>query len=645
MFRHRGSGERRDRGQASMGYIGAILAAAVAVSSVTVAVNQQGPLITHNFRCAVTKLVTVGKGTCAPLEGQPGDPGDPGDPGGAPGRPPKSCADVIYANSTKSGSTHSNSSEYSRQVRVNCIWYPVNPECVALAGIPGWEPGTVIPDDQKDALQKLVDCVTGGVGKPGPNPDDIACNKTTVMTGIVTRDPPKAQFGCTEWVVPIECKDAWEAWQKLPKDASPGDRQQAGIKLQSCMENFYAKNETVCVVKQDTTTNKFEITLLFFLKIEESNGVVIEQLGDGRWRVHMLDETKVGGDFKTPDFGNGAEFGLMASTGWGSDQTFEFGDKTSAESWVKWYADYAKTAASIKRSTNGPCPKGECYPNLWDTKHMKELMKTEPKRTKLSDATSRSTAVGVKGGYTPPGSGAGGSGEYKAEGNQDQDGDLEGALTNALGADFKGKVSLTATYNKDGSLAKVIMAVDNTAMVNLVKLNPEISAKLPGGFSVDASFLYQHDEGKATIRENVIDVGTHEYLRDSLTETMAGIFPQDKDGKFSKDAPKLDFDTGGIGDLTETVGTTRNLDYDIKIDEVSGGAGITFAGLPLISIKGGKVTEGRDLTGSSLDVIDVNGNKTKMDPSPKCHDKQIDPNAYSYDKGPPYADRPSYQYS
>jgi len=46
------------------------------------------------------------------------------------------------------------------------------------------------------------------------------------------------------------------------------------------MENFYAKNETVCFVKQDTVTEKWEITLLFFLKIEESNGVMVEQLGE-----------------------------------------------------------------------------------------------------------------------------------------------------------------------------------------------------------------------------------------------------------------------------------------------------------------------------------------------------------------------------
>jgi hypothetical protein len=687
MFRYPGHhGAARERGQASLAYIGALLAVAVIVSTATVAAAGNQEKVTKAAQCAADKVIYLGQKPCDP--GTPGDPGDPADPEdpadptGPGGERPKSCDDVIYANSTRSGTTHSNPSEYSRQVRVNCIWYPVNPECVELAGIPNWEPGLTVPPDQGEALQKLVDCVTGGVGPPKPDPDDVTCNKTTIMTGKVTKDPPLAQFGCTEFVVPIECKSQWDAWNALPEDASPGDRQQASIGLQSCMENFYEKNETVCIVKQDSETNKTEITLLFFLKIEESNGVIIEQLGDGRWRVHMLDETKVGGDFKLPDFGKGAEFGLMASTGWSSDKTFEFGDKASAEAWVEWYKDYAKTTGAIKRRMDGPCPKGECWANPWDTKHLKELMDTEPKRKKHSEATGRSTEVSVSGGFNPPGGGVGASANYKAEGGQenryfedggkavtltmsdaggasllaklsksskkdgaeDKPGDTSGGLKGALGADFKGKVSLTAYYNPNGSLGKVIMSVDDTAMATLVKLDPSISVKLPGGFSVDASFTYQHDEGTATIRENVIDVGTHEYLRDQLEATMSEIFPQDDEGKFSDDAPSLNFETGGIGDLTDTVGTTRDLKYDVTVDEVSGGGGVSFAGLPLVEIKGGKVTEGRDLTGSSLDVIDVNGNKTTMTPSPKCKAKQINPDDYVYDKGPPYADREDYEY-
>jgi hypothetical protein len=105
----------------------------------------------------------------------------------------------------------------------------------------------------------------------------------------------------------------------------------------------------------------------------------------------------------------------------------------------------------------------------------------------------------------------------------------------------------------------------------------------------------------------------------------------------------MDFDTGGIGDLTDDYGTTRNLDYDVTQEEIMGGGGLYFGGLPLIEVKGGRLTDGRDLTGSSLEVIDVNGTKRKQNPSPKCHDKQVDPATYKFDDGPPYADRqPNY---
>jgi hypothetical protein len=124
-------GRGSDRGQASLACVGAVLAAVLAVGSTLVAADQQGLLVAYNTKCAVTKLVTAGQGTCTPMGGQPGDPVDPDDSGGEPGQLPKTCADVIYADSTRSGSTHSNASEFSRQLRVNCIWYPINGPCVA----------------------------------------------------------------------------------------------------------------------------------------------------------------------------------------------------------------------------------------------------------------------------------------------------------------------------------------------------------------------------------------------------------------------------------------------------------------------------------------------------------------------------------
>jgi hypothetical protein len=687
MSRPRPLYSRSDRGQASLAYIGALLAAAMVVSAATVAVGKNQEPITRAAHCAVDKVITLLQSSCADgVEAGPGAP-DPSAPGGPldegpGGERPKSCADVIYVNSTRSGTTHSNPSEFSRQVRVNCVWYPVNPDCVPLAAVPYWEPEMTVPAQEREAMQKLADCVTAGVGPPGKNPDDIACNKTTIMTGKVTKDPPLAQFGCTEWVVPIQCKDQWEAWQELATDASPGDRYQAGVGLQSCIENFYSQNETVCFVKQDKVTEKWEITMLFFLKVEGSNGVLVEQLGDGRWRVHALDESKIGGDFKGPKDLHSAEFGLLAMSGWSGDKTFEFGDQAAAEKWVEWYKDYSATLGRIKSANRTNCPHAYCVGDPSANGHLRDLVKSEPKRKKISEADGRSTTVNVRGGYNPNGGGGVGiNGGWKGEastenrysedgtksstltmsnegavnllaklsrskkkpgekpGDPKVDGDLGGTLNESIGTSAKGKVSLTAAYNKDGSLAKVIVTMDDSFLNTLSKVNPELSVKLPGGFTVEPTFTYQVDKGQSTIREIVVDMATHEDRRAELEDVMKEIFPQDDKGKFSGEAPSLSFNTGGIGDLVDDVGTTRNLKYDTSVEEISGSLGVYFAQMPLINVKGGKITEGRNLTGSSLDVTDVNNNTTKMTPSPKCRDKQVNPETYGYDKGPPFADR------
>src|SRR6185312_10476256 len=138
-----------------------------------------------------------------------------------------------------------------------------------------------------------------------------------------------------------------------------------------------------------------------------------------------------------------AEFGLLAMTGWGSDKTFEFGDKASAEKWVEWYKDYSKTAAKVRQRASGPCQWGQCMLGGKDAKHLKDLIATEPKRKKLSDAEGRSTTVQVKGGYNPTGGGGvGGNASWKGEGTKENRYWLDGTSSSTLTMSDEGAVNL-----------------------------------------------------------------------------------------------------------------------------------------------------------------------------------------------------------
>jgi hypothetical protein len=648
----------REQGQAALAYIGAILTVGIVVATTTIAVAHEQEHANQRAQCAATELVTAGQEECpSGPAGSPGDPDDPGGDSGPPGQRPSSCTDVIYADS-----------DGSRQVRVNCVWYPIPPTCSELSNIPNWQPGLTAPAGNGETVQQLADCVTAGTGPPSVNPDDITCTAATPMTGVVTAEPPTAQVGCTAWIVPKECAEQWTSFQGLAEDAAPGDRQRASDALAKCINDFYKANEVDCIVKSETTTSRVEIKVLFFLKIEKNQGLLVEQLGDGRWRVHALDGVKVGADINLPEGTKGIDFNLLAMAGWASDDTYEFPDQASTEKWVEWYKDW-KAGYNESDCVLGFCPGGESKD---------ELLTKEPPRRKHSEAESKSLTVGVKGGWSPGGNGAGISGGWEGEGTRetrelvngqhvttltmsdeggvallgklgkkrgqdkdgkDQPGTQSGALKDSLGVEVKGKTSFTVVWNADGTPAKIILGVDDTMLGTLAKVNPEVQVKLPGGFSVGADFLYQRKEGTSTIRENVIDFGTHPELVGDIMPLLDELFPRNDDGDFKNDAPKLDFDTGGIGDLTDNYGTTRNLKYDVTQEEIMGGGGVYFGGLPLIEVKGGKLTEGRDLTGSSLEVIDVNGDKRKQDPSPKCKDKQVDPATYKFDAGPPFADR------
>ena len=122
MFRRVGANDR-ERGQASTAYIGAILTVTVFIGSVSAAALTHQSDVTQAMKCAVLELVTAGHKTCDPAGGE-GEPGaGPGGGGGRPGHRPRDCQDVIYADSASDQGQAADG--YGRQVRVNCIWYPV----------------------------------------------------------------------------------------------------------------------------------------------------------------------------------------------------------------------------------------------------------------------------------------------------------------------------------------------------------------------------------------------------------------------------------------------------------------------------------------------------------------------------------------
>ncbi|GAB2495177.1 hypothetical protein GCM10027063_38010 [Promicromonospora xylanilytica] len=637
--------------------------------------------VSEQLICAVSPIVKEdGADDCG--DGAAGG-GDEGAPGDGYGPPSGDCeTDVTFEFVDKPDSQWD-----TAVVQIGCDWYPGPTACFDKH-----MPEGHLDRDRGDRvyleeeIQDFVDCVVDGRGGPQDDPNDESCVNAMPTSGEIDEDaPPKVQVGCREWPVPKGCEAEWAAYE----DAAPGkERAARSGDLANCISDKYDSIEVPCVVQATGHVDSSEIQFLFF-RWGDSNGTLIEKLGDGRIRIHVLRGVETGAGVSGDNVGGSpVSFDIAGITGYGKDKTYEFTDMQKAQDWIDWYKKYNLTEelvfSPISRNcgpnpaTQSYCPPREHMPDIGD---LQELEGQEPEHHELAEADSDIKKVKFKGGlsltgkagqFELTGSVEGGyEGEVQVEDRRWSDGsrtatytssDIGGFLIGAslggkqpftkdkkgkptssgggagsgqVGKEWKGTTSTTVAWGKGGELSKLIISMDDQVMRTLFKAGIDIDVALPYGFTAGGGYSTSEEQGTISKRELIIDFNQYPELREKLGPTIDKVFPRDDDGNLIKDDVEIDgndSDGGLLYDYAEDYANVRELEYDATRATEGGSGGITWQGLDLFKVSFTSVDEERTLKESSFEVTDVDGNKQTMSPAPKCKDKDfVQPPAYYSD--------------
>ena len=556
-------------------------------------------------------------------------------------------------------------------VQIGCVWYPNVESCFA-DHMPEDFLDRAIGDGAylEEEVQDFADCVLDGRGGPKDDPNSDSCATAMPTSGEFDEDaPPKVQVGCREWPVPEGCEEDWAAY----KDAPAGkERAARSGELANCISDTYDSIEIPCVVQATGHVDETQIQFLFF-RWGGSNGTLIEKLGDGRIRIHVLRGVETGAGLSGDGVGGSpVSFDIAGITGYAKDKTYEFTDMQKAQDWIDWYKKYDNVNATRPYCwTSGTIPAVHC--DYSDQERAEELRGQEPEHHELAEADSDIKKVKLKGGlsltgkagqFELTGSVEGGyEGEIQIEDRRWSDGsrtatytssDIGGFLIGAslggkqpftkdkkdkptssgggggkgqVGKEWKGTTSTTVAWDKDGKLSKLIISMDDQVMRTLYKAGIDIDVALPYGFTVGGGYSKSEEEGTLSKRELIIDFNQFPHLREKLGPTIDKVFPRDDDGNLIKDDVEIDGNDSEGGVLygyAEEHANVRELEYDSTKVTEGGNGGLTWQGLDLFKVSFTSVDEERTLNESSFEVTDVDGNKQKTSPAPQCRAKDFE---------------------
>lgn len=678
---------RGDAGQALPEYVGVIGLVLLIVGIVFAAATPVGADVSEQLICAVSPIVKEnGQDDCgAAAGGGPGAPGEEDGPGDEYSPPEGDCEqDVTFDRvDVTEGWT-------SSVVQIGCEWQPVPFSCLFLHLPDGWLDRA---EDERvyraDEIQDFVDCVTDGRGGPSDDPNDENCvNAVPASDGVDPDAPPKVQVGCREWPVPKGCEEEWEKYENA---ATERERAGASGLLANCVAETYKSMEPPCVVEATGRVDETKISFLFF-RWGGSNGTLIEKLGDGRIRIHILR----GVEFGTGVSGDGVggspvSFDVAGITGYSKDKTYEFTDMGKAQEWIDWYKRYNSVNGNRPYCwTSGTIPAVHCDHS--DEERADELAQQEPEHHELAEAESDTRKVKFKGGlsmkgeagqFSLKGSVEGGyEGEIQVEERLFSDGsqtatytssDIGGFLIGAklggkqpftkngdkttssggaggkgkVGMEWKGTTSTTVAWDKEGKLSKLIITMDEQVMRTLYNAGIDVEVALPYGFSVGAGYKKSEEEGTISTRQLIIDFNQYPELREKLGPKIDEVFPRDDDGRLIKDDVEIDgndSDGGEFYEAAEDHANVRELEYDASKVTEGGEGGLSWQGLDLFKLEFTEIEEEKILKESSFEVTDVDGNKQKTSPAPQCRAEDFEqPDGYYSDdfSDPPTANADS----
>ena len=573
-------------------------------------------------------------------------------------------------------------------VQIDCVWYPVKTICASSEIPDGWFDRD--EDDRiyrEDEVVELVDCVTKGSGPPKDDPEDKSCVNTLPTSGEFDEDgPPKVQVGCKELPVPHLCEKEWAAY----KDAAAG-KERAGKAgdLANCISDVYGEIEPECVVSSSSHVDSENISFIF-VRWGNSNGMLVEQLGDGRIRVHILKGGESGGGI-TGDAGV-ISFDVAGMAGYSMDKTYEFTDMEKAQEWIDWYKEYNKVAGKMNNDCtpssekwgDACTPSGEGDELAEEEPEHHELSEGEgsSKKVRFSGGLSGSTEVGpaevegsVEGGYEGEvsvdetlysdgattvsytstdiggfliGASIGGGKpfaknkkECKQKDSDESKCGLDLAGAGSGGMEWTGTTQIEVNRNPDGSLLNVILRMDDQVLTTLANAGIDVEALLPRGFSVGGGWERTNQDGKASVREMILDFGQFPELEKELGPKIDETFPLDDEGRL-KDGDvginAADYSEGGsLYEEIDDHANVRELEYDVERTSDDGHFGVDLMGLNLFEAEWTSVDEKRDLKDSTFEVIDVNGKRQKVSPAPACRavDFEADEGYYADDFSDP----------
>ncbi|MEO9321862.1 hypothetical protein ABFT23_00120 [Nocardioides sp. C4-1] len=518
------------------------------------------------------------------------------------------------------------------------------------------------------------------------NPDNPECKDAIPTSGELDVDAPTlVQVGCKVLYVPEGCEEEWEAYV----DATIGDdRADAAGPLAECVRERYETMEPPCITSQTSEVSKSELQILF-IKISNSDGFVVEKLGDGRVRAHLLKGAEVGGGVSGTL--SNISFDLAGVTGYENDKTYEFENMESAQAWLDWYKKVRLNSELIGPWGPPVIPCPNCPPSqnaqnerMKAAQRLQELKKNEPPHHILSEATTKTSKITLKGGYSFPitkGGDNGGAqgaatpsieGNYTGEtqveqrvgtdgsrvvtakssdaggfllglklggkglGKKDDKGKQEGGGAGGgfqFGADWQGSTATTVAWNPEGELSKVIFTMDDQVMKTLAKAGIDVSVMLPRGFGASFTYSQEQKEGKSNVTEMILDFEQHPELRETLGPVIDELFPRNDEGELEGGNIDIGFDDTGaqetLQDAVDENSNVRRLEYDIDEETTSFGTSIDLMGIDLFKASFTEVETVKELNGSELEITDVNGDTQVVTPAPKCKDEAfVAPDGY-----------------
>jgi hypothetical protein len=674
-LRRRAAGEA---GQALPEYV-AVLGLVLLVSVlVLAAASPVGADVSRQLLCAVDPIVKEeGESGCegdgGSGEDEEGD-GEDGGEGDGYSPPTGSCED-----DTTFQMVEKDDSQWDTAVvQIDCEWYP-GPTICFSAHMPSGH----LDRDRDDRvyreheIQDFVDCVLDGRGDPSDDPDDPSCVNTMPTSGQIDADvPPNVQVGCRDWPVPKGCEGEWDRYV----DAAAGkERAARSGELANCITERYTTMELPCVVEATGHVDETKMQFLFF-RFGENDGTLIEKLGDGRIRVHILKGVEVGAGASGSDVGGTpVAFDIAGITGYSEDYTYEFTDMEAAQRWIDWYKRYSMTTELVQVGAKPNCPmpgRGVCMPqpdHFPDVGDVQELMDEEPEHHVLADATSDIKKVKLKGGlkhgagvgqFELKGTVEGGyEGEVQVEDRAWSDGSRSATYTSAdiggfligaelggkkpftkdkkngntdgkgkgkgqVGKEWKGTTSTSVYWDKEGELSRLVIAMDEQVMSTLYKAGIDLEVVLPYGFKAGGGYKAQGEDGKISKVEMIIDFNQYPELRDELGPVIDEVFPRHDDGTLKKGDVEIagnDEDGGTLYDAAAEYANVRELEYDASRVTEGGETGLKWQGLDLFKVEWNSIDDERTLKESSFEVTDVAGGKQKVSPAPQCRAKAFDP--------------------